>query len=104
MQITQAWSDKVLVLDSDVVPPLFELPASSVSFVQATWAGIDPIINFLENDPCAPKDSPSLKLCRLAHPIFSQLMAEYLVGAGINHARSVHQGSLYHKAPIKSQG
>ncbi len=59
--------------------------------LQATWAGLDPVVKYLASDPSAPRD---LKVARLAHPTFSQFMAEYLVAQVVNHERRFYQVTL----------
>ena len=53
------------------------------SFVQGTWAGIDPILKYLDDN----KQSPNIPVCRFAHPTFSQLITEYVLAHVINVER-----------------
>ena len=57
---------------------------------QCTWAGVNKVISNL--DPSEPK--PQLKLCRFVHPIFAQLMAEYLVAQVRKHATDLFYSGL----------
>jgi phosphoglycerate dehydrogenase-like enzyme len=51
--------------------------------LQGTWAGIDPILSYLDDN----KPSPNISVCRFSHPIFSQLITEYVVAHVINSER-----------------
>ena len=57
-------------------------PFYRFKFIQGTWAGIDPLLNYIK-----PNVTPTVPICRFAHPIFSQLMAEYVVSQVINWER-----------------
>ena len=58
-------------------------------FIQGTWAGIDPLLSYIK-----PNVTPTVPIFRFAHPIFSQLMAEYVVSQVINwerHIKDIHK-------------
>ena len=50
---------------------------------QGTWAGIDPILSWLDDD----KNVPTIPVCRFSHPSFSQLISEYVLAQVINVER-----------------
>ena len=61
-------------------------PFYRFQFIQGTWAGIDPLLNYIK-----PNVTPTVPICRFAHPIFSQLMAEYVVSQVINWERQIKE-------------
>ena len=54
-----------------------------IYYFQGTWAGIDPILSYLDDI----RPSPKISVCRFSHPIFSQLITEYVVAHVINSER-----------------
>ena len=95
-----AWRSMELFLISGPILNLTDF--GRLKFVQNTWAGVDSLARQLagrqlnlfsyisynfspENQQGEPR--PTLKLARLNHPKFSQLMAEYALAAVINLER-----------------
>jgi len=76
-----------LVTEHGALGPILHLKDfGKLKFVQNTWAGVDSLARQLaEKQHGEPR--PTLKLARLNHPKFSQLMAEYALAAVINLER-----------------
>ena len=60
---------------------------SCTYIMQGTWAGIDATVESVK----AASILPEVDYCRLAHPKFSQLMAEYFIGQVICSERKFHE-------------
>jgi len=71
-------------------PLLFLQNHGRLKFVQNTWAGVDSLIKVVKEK----KLEPNLKLARLSHPKFSQLMAEYSLAAVINMERNFYKMAM----------
>ena len=65
--------------------------------MKGTWAGIDPILKWLDDT----KPIPSIPVCRFSHPTFSQLITEYVVAHVINSERGFGKKML--DAQIKQE-
>jgi len=76
----------ILIADNNVIGPLLYENPPRFQFIQGTWAGIDPLLNYIK-----PNVTPTVPICRFAHPIFSQLMAEYVVSQVINWERQIKE-------------
>jgi len=74
---------EVLITDNPYIGPLIYNRNLPFKFIQGTWAGIDPILKWLDDT----KPIPSIPICRFAHPTFSQLITEYVVAHVINSER-----------------
>jgi len=74
-----------LIAEHGLLGPILNLPDyGRLKFVQNTWAGVDSLVRRLSE---GHQPRPTLKLARLNHPKFSQLMAEYSLAAVINLER-----------------
>jgi len=74
---------EVLIADNSYIGPLIYNQNLPFKFIQGTWAGIDPILKCLDDT----KELPRIPVCRFSHPIFSQLITEYVVAHVINAER-----------------
>lgn len=57
---------------------------------QATYAGLDPVMEYLSCHPEAPRE---LQVARFALPVYSQFLAEYIVAQIVAHERKFYQVS-----------
>ncbi|XP_023344412.1 uncharacterized protein LOC111713708 isoform X2 [Eurytemora carolleeae] len=79
-------TDYLIADFNHLAPILFENP-DRLKWVQGTWAGADYLVKLV----AAADKLPVIKVSRLTHPTFSQLMAEYCVSAVINIERGFKQ-------------
>merc|ERR1719273_1609785 len=74
---------EILIADNSFIGPLIYNESLPFKFIQGTWAGIDPILNWLDDS----RPDPKVTVCRFAHRTFSQLITEYVVAHVINTER-----------------